>query len=384
MATLLIGGDICPIGNNRPYFEQGDAESIFNDLLPLFDSVDVVVANLECPFIERPSPIRKTGPTFGAPASYVEVLRKAGIDVLALANNHILDHGEAGLRHTIAVCQKVGIATVGAGANLQEAARPWACEIRDTRLAVVAVAEHEFSIAGPSAWGANPLDLIELVRLAKEQAGAWDHWIVLYHGAAEFQPITPRVQRLCRFLVELGASAVIVQHPHALGGWEEYRGGWIVYGQGALIMDEEIYRTRQGFHEGFLVLLELEAGQKARMDCVPFRQSKPPPGARRLSPAEEAAWQERMRARNARICDPAFVEAEWLEFCKASRHESLSTVMGHGRLLSWLNRKGWAEKFWVGERRLRAVRNMILCESHREVLETVFDRWWYPPGGKPI
>lgn len=48
--------------------------------------------------------------------------------------------------------------------------------------------------------------------------------------AAEFQSVTPRVQRLCRFLVEWGTSAVIVQHPHALGGWEEYHGAWIVYG----------------------------------------------------------------------------------------------------------------------------------------------------------
>lgn len=73
------------------------------------------------------------------------------------------------------------------------------------------------------------------------------------------------------------------------------------------------------------------------------------------------------------------MESEWLRFCAAIRHNALSTVLGHGRFLSWLNRKGWVERFLVGEKRIRGVRNMVVCETHREVLETVFRCWWFPP-----
>ncbi len=384
MAKIVIGADICPIGDNRPYFERGDAEALFGDLLPRFRAANLVVANLECPLIERPSPIRKTGPVFGAPSSCVEALRRAGIGLLTLANNHILDHGAAGLRHTLEVCRRAGIATVGAGENLVEAARPFVWEAPGLRIAFLAMAEHEFSIAGPQAPGANPIDLIGLVRMIRQQAEQWDHWIVLYHGAAEFQPVTPRVQRLCRFLIELGATAVLVQHPHALGGWERYQQGYIVYGQGALVMDEEIYRNKPGFHEGFLVELDLGPGRQAQIECIPFRQSKPVPGARPLDPAEADAWRQRMEQRNRCVSDPAFVEAEWLQFCETQRHSALSSVMGHGRILALLNRGGWVEQLWVGEQRLRGVRNMVLCETHREVLQTVFDRWWFSPGGTPV
>jgi len=384
MSILVIGGDICPIGSNRSYFERADVGDLFNDLLPIFAQADLVVANFECPLIEHHSPIRKTGPVFGASTACAGALRRAGIGLVTLANNHILDHGAAGLRSTLESCRKAGIATVGAGENLGEAARPYVCKLQGLCVAIVAMAEREFSIADARTPGANPVDLISLVQIVRDQAGNWDHWIVLYHGAAEFQPVTPQVQRLCRFMIELGATAVIVQHPHALGGWERYRHGYIVYGQGALVMDEEIYRNKPGFHEGFLVRLELQRNREAKMECIPFRQSKPPPGARLLHGAEAEEWRERMARRNALVSDPAFVEAEWLRFCDEAKHDAVSGVLGHGRLLRWLNRKGWVERFWVGEKRLRGVRNMVLCETHRELLQTVFDRWWFRPGGTPV
>ncbi|MCS7089704.1 MAG: CapA family protein [Verrucomicrobiota bacterium] len=383
MASLVIAGDVCPIGANRSFFEKGDAQALFGDLLPLFRSADLVVANLECPLIDRPSPIRKTGPIFGASASCVEALRRAGIGLLSLANNHIMDHGVEGLRHTLRVCRRAGIATVGAGENLEQAGQPYVRDLQGLRIAVLAVAEREFSIAGPKTPGANPIDLIEVLRRIRAEADCWDHWIVLYHGAAEFQPVTPQVQRLCRFLIETGATAVVVQHPHALGGWERYQHGFIVYGQGALVMDEEIYRQKEGFHDGFLVRLDLGLKKSARMTCIPFRQSKPPPGARLLPPTDATAWIRQMEDYSRRLADPTQVETEWLAFCEALRHDALSTLLGHGTLARTLNRTGWVERLWTGEKRMRGVRNMVLCETHRELLQTVFDRWWYPPGGTP-
>ena len=57
MPTILIGADLCPIGENQPFFKEGDARSLFNDLLPEFQQADLAIANLECPLIEHPSPI---------------------------------------------------------------------------------------------------------------------------------------------------------------------------------------------------------------------------------------------------------------------------------------------------------------------------------------
>ena len=61
---------------------------------------------------------------FRAPGSAALTLAGAGIDVVSLANNHILDFGSVGLEDTISVLDEVGILRPGAGANNAEAYAP--------------------------------------------------------------------------------------------------------------------------------------------------------------------------------------------------------------------------------------------------------------------
>ncbi len=374
MPTVIIGADICPIEGNRPYFERGDAESLFHDLLPEFEQADLVIANLECPLIEQPSPIAKTGPVFGEPSGCINGIKAAGIDVLCLANNHIMDHGEAGFRNTLAVCQRAGIATVGAGNNLAEARQILIRPLGRVRVGVIGVAEREFSIAHKDRPGANPLDLIDFVRNVNSQRGQIDYLIVLLHGSAEFHVPTPRIRETCRFMIEMGAKAVVVQHPHVLGGYENYQGGHIVYGQGALVMDEAIYRERKSFHEGFLVKLKIADDASSVMELIPFVQSDPLPGARRLSPDKESEFLRALAERSEAIKDDAFVEAEWLRYCREHMHSYLSGVLGHNRVLRKLNLGGWLFGLLYGRRALLGTRNCVVCETHREALETIFTR----------
>jgi hypothetical protein len=374
MPTLVIGADLCPIEGNQPHFIRGEAERLFHDLLPVFTAADLVVANLEGPFIGRPSPIRKTGPTFGYPASCLNGITAAGIDVLALANNHILDHGEAGLRHTLAACDEAGVATVGAGENIEAAAQLLIRDLDGVRVALLAVAEHEFSVAGPHRWGANPIDLIRFVRTIRSQRAEFDHLVVLYHGADEFQAPTPRVQETCRFMIEEGATAVIVQHPHMLGGIEQWHGGHIVYGQGALVMDEALYRDRASFHDGFLVRLTLGHSRDSELQLIPFRQSVPVPGARRLQDEEEKHFRKILADRSTAIADPAFVAAQWLTFCEEDESGALGSLLGHSGILRRLGLSRWLIGRLAKSRRFLGVRNMVRCETHREKLETIFDK----------
>lgn len=372
MSTVLIGADLCPIEANQPYFTRGDAESLFHDLLPDFAQADLVIANLECPLIEQPSPIEKTGPVFGAPSDSINGIKAAGIDVLSLANNHILDHGPTGLLNTLAVCERAGVATVGAGENRSAARRFLIRNVNGIRVGALAMAEREFSIATQASAGANPLDLIDFVRSVQENEKQYDYLIILLHGSAEFHVPTPRIRETCRFMVEMGADAVIVQHPHIVGGVEEYRGGHIVYGQGALIMDEAIYRNRCSFHEGFLVKLDISADFTARMEFIPFVQSKPAPGAHRLSGDEEKEFRQRLEARSRAIQDDQFVETEWLKFCSEHQHRYLSALLGHNWLIRRLNRHGGILRWGYNRRDLLRAGNTAICETHREAIETIF------------
>jgi poly-gamma-glutamate synthesis protein (capsule biosynthesis protein) len=374
MPTLLIGADLCPIGDNRPFFEQGDARSLFNDLLPEFEQADLVIANLECPLIERPSPILKTGPVFGETAACINGIKNAGIDALCLANNHILDHGAAGVNHTLQVCAQAGIATVGGGENLEAARRILLREVAGVRVGILAVAEHEFSIATKDSPGANPLDVIDFVRNVSACHDRFDYLIVLLHGSDEFHVPTPRIQNTCRFMIEIGANAVVVQHPHQLGGYEQYQGGHIVYGQGALLMDEAIYRDLKSFHEGFLVKLSVQRDASSTLEILPYVQSDPIPGARKMEPRLEEQFRRDLREKSIAVKDDAWVEAEWLRFCERHKYEYVSALLGHNRVLRRLNTRGLLQRLLYSARSLLGVRNVVCCEAHREALETIFNQ----------
>ena len=372
MRRIIVGADICPIGGNQSYFKAGDAVSLFHELLPEFEVADLVVANLECPLVDQATPILKTGPSFGEPSECINGIKQAGIDLLALANNHIMDHGPAGLKNTLKVCASAKILTVGAGENLDAARRILVKDLHGVRVGILALAEHEFSIATKKSWGANPLDLIDYVRNVKQHEDEYDYLIVLLHGGDEFHVPSPRLRDTCRFMIEMGANAVIVQHSHCLGGYEQYHGGHIVYGQGALVMDEGIYRNLKIFHEGFLVKLFIAEDASSKMELVPFVQSDPAPGARRMGREQEAQFLRRLEEKAGALQNDNYVEDNWLKFCEKGKHDYMSCLLGHNRILAKLNARGFVEKFFYGRKALLRARNIACCETHQEVIDTIF------------
>lgn len=372
--TVLIGGDTCPIGRNTPYFADGDAVTLFGDLLDEFERADLSVVNLECPLTDADTPMAKSGPTLRAPSRCVAAIKNAGIGVLNLANNHILDHGPAGLESTLRVVEAAGIATAGAGRNRDEARRILIRDAGGVRIGILGVAEHEFSIATASSPGANPLDLIDIVRNITAHKKEWDYLIVLLHGGNEGYPLpSPRLMDTCRFLVEQGAKAVICQHSHCVGCYEDYCGGHIVYGQGNFVFDSSA--PPSGWNEGVLVRLCLSEKSASRMELVPFEQSGEQPGARKKTPDAARATLNAMTQRSERIQDATFVQEQWRQFCRNAEHYYLSTVLGHGPLLGRLNRYGHVVRYLLSKKALLGVQNVVRCEAHREVLETIFEQF---------
>src|SRR5690606_12988112 len=140
---------------------RGDLEAVFGDLLLELQEADFTVVNLECVLTTSTARIPKVGPHFKAHPWCAKGLREAGIDLINLANNHIKDFGEAGIEETTRSLRANGIEYFGAGRGLEEAARPASVQLYGTTIAFIGMAESEFSIAGPSSWGANPIDLIQ-------------------------------------------------------------------------------------------------------------------------------------------------------------------------------------------------------------------------------
>jgi len=65
------------------------------------------------------------------------------------------------------------------------------------------------------------------------------------------------------------------------------------------------------------------------------------------------------------------VEAEWLKLCDQKRHEYLSYIHGYNRTLRYINKKMHFTDLLYSRRAYNLILNMIRCETHREILETI-------------
>jgi len=371
MIEIVVGDDICPIGRSTALLEQGDTKRLFNDLLPIINQADIAVANLECPLIGKPTPIMKTGSVLGAPTFCAKALKNAGLSLVNLANNHILDHGSTGLSSTLIACSAANLGTFGAGSNLDEAKRIVVREVNGTRIGFMGLAEHEWSIAGTDRAGANPLDPIKFTRDIRDQNGSFDFLIVFVHGGLEHRPYpTPRIRETCRFLVEQGAGAVFCHHSHCPGCYERYLDAYIVYGQGNLIFDIDPPPTEH-WNRGFLVRLILDEKLASSMELVPYSQFEFSVGASLLSKTDSKAFLDQIEERSVQISQKGFLDARWLDSCNQRTAEYLNSLHGHSRWLSRLKRLYDPTSFLHAPDHHLRLLNLIRCETHREVIETI-------------
>ena len=365
--SIFIGADIVPTESNKTFFDSRNMQDVVGiELLNLLSDSDYRIFNLECPLVNIDTPIQKCGPNLRAEISTVKGLKSIGVDLLTLANNHIMDHDNAGLESTISVLEKENISYLGAGKNLEVAVKPFVFSFNNKKIGVYACAEHEFSIAEENKCGANPFDSLEsfdhVVNLKKD----CDYVIVLYHGGKEhYRYPSPMLQRICRKFVEKGADLVVCQHSHCIGCEEKYHGGTIVYGQGNFIFNTCDESTEQ-------TSLLIEIDDYFNVKYIPLE--KYGCGVRLAKDDIAKDILSKFYQRSEQIKSTRFVEDEYSKFAKNMLNGYLLTCSGyrHKFILRLLNKLcGHKLNVFLVKRfrkkELLAIRNYIECEAHREL-----------------
>ncbi len=376
MPTIIVGGDVCPVGKHRESFLHGTVASTLGALAAEFTQADLRVLNLECALIESPSPINKNGPTLGVKRQAIQGLSALAVDIVNLANNHVMDHGRQGLTTTLAACRDAGIRTVGAGKDLRAASEPVVVECGGIRLGVCAFADHhELSLAGDHREGTAPCDLIAATRLIEALRERCDHVLVLLHAGVENYPLpSPRQVEKCRFLVDQGAGAVLCQHTHVPGCHEVYRDRVIVYGQGDLLVDHRRFPTA-AYRQGFLVKLTMQPQAPITSEFIPYCRHESGIGIRPLSPAEEQAFRQTLADRAALIADPVRLGQMWAGQCREREAEYLGAIfLPPSRLLRKLNRLTRFLRPLITRRQRSFLEDVLLDGSHHEILTTILER----------
>lgn len=227
-------------------------EEVWGDLLPHLAQADLRIANLECALTHHLDPWARSEKMFHfrADPDAVRVLQAARIDACALANNHILDYGERGLRDTLRVLDKTGIRHAGAGANAAEAAAPAILEA-PCRVALLSFTDNEPDFAAAAEHpGTNYLEVSlqqeTLARItggiAQARAQGADLVVFSNHWGANFvERPSSEFRGFARRVIELGADIYYGHSAHICQGIEIHQGKPILYDTGNFIDDYAVH-----------------------------------------------------------------------------------------------------------------------------------------------
>ncbi|MGC9504278.1 CapA family protein [Baaleninema sp.] len=231
VVRLTFGGDV-----DLSHFDPYDP-GLLNDL-PNFQEADVATLNLNLPLTDADTPRPKTDNRKAAPEA-VEALRQAGIDVVNLANDRVMDYHILGLDDTLKTLDAAEIHHIGAGRTLTEARRPKILEIKGQRIAYFGYSIGDLYIASSGRPGTNAG---EETRIAQDIQAVRDEvdWVLVnFHWGAELASYPASWQiDLARFAIDNGADLIVGHHPRVLQGAELYRNRPIVYALGDLTSGE--------------------------------------------------------------------------------------------------------------------------------------------------
>ncbi|GDY29016.1 hypothetical protein GTS_06490 [Gandjariella thermophila] len=228
-------------------------------------------------------------------------------DACALANNHVLDFGVAGLTDTLDALAAAGLAGVGAGRDAGEACRPVAVAVPGGgRVLVFSCGMPSSGI--PASWAATAdrpgVHLVpdtseasadDLARRVGATRRPGDVVVVSLHWGSNWGYEVPADHvAFAHRLVDAGVDVVHGHSSHHPRPIEVYRGRLVLYGCGDTIDDYEGIDGYREYRDDLRLLyfatLYPDTGALAELRMVPMRAWR-----MRLVPAppEDAAWLRR-------------------------------------------------------------------------------------------
>lgn len=368
---IFIAGDFCPVGRNEQKFIDKDFAAV-ESIKSIIAQCDYAVVNLEAPLTETEDKIRKSGPNIKASPKTVEALKFLDVDLVTLANNHMLDSDEKGVLDTIKVCEENGIQTVGAGTNLSLARKAHYTKIKDRKIAILNFAENEFCAATEKAAGANPINDITNFHDIRNAKSESDLVIVIVHGGREhYQLPTPKQRERFRFYAEAGADLVVGHHTHCLSGYEIYKDTPIFYSLGNFIFDYKKKYQKGKWTEGYAVLFSID--EQISFELVPFKQGREEnPNLVLLNKTEEESFYSKIEELNKIITNDQLFSIEWEKYLKSEElNYSTMLTIQNKYIRAAVNRKLIPSFSTYDQEHLLLLFNLMRCETHREITTAI-------------
>lgn len=247
-----------------------DKNSLYpwGNTLSLFQRADLRICNLECVISNLGKRWSKTPKIFHfrTDEKNIDTLSAARIDIVSLANNHVLDYEEEALLRMLDVLNLNNISYAGAGKNIEKASQACVRKCKGKSIGFIAFTDNE------PEWEAArqksgvyyvPIDindpraelLFEKVQILKKTV---EFAIVSAHWGPNWGYAPPQEQiEFAHVLIEAGADLIFGHSGHVFRGIEIYQEKPIIYCAGDFIDDYAIDEIERN-DESFVFSLQIE------------------------------------------------------------------------------------------------------------------------------
>ena len=257
MLGRLVNERLRRVGADYPW---GDTDTVLR-------RADLTIANLECVLAAGGEPQAGKVFHFRSDPKNAASLLSAGIGMVSLANNHVLDYGPGAFREMLPVLDSAGILHAGAGLDGDAARRPAVRRVSGTAVGLISFTDNQpdwEAGRGPGVFYVPVMDgdprvaeLLALVRRTKARVGLL---VVSAHWGPNWGSGAPSEHReLARALIEAGADVVFGHSPHIFRGVEVFRNRPIIYSAGDFVDDYAVDPVERN-DQSFIFLLETNGG----------------------------------------------------------------------------------------------------------------------------
>lgn len=233
----------------------------WGNTLSLIKKTDLRICNLECVISNQGRPWSKTPKMFHfrTDEKNVEVLKVADIDMVSIANNHVLDYEDVALSQMIKILDANKISHAGAGNHFMEAEKAAICSSGTEKIGMIALTDNE---PGWEATSDKPGVYYVPINVKKKQAQHLlsqiqkiRHEVSLLIISAHWGPNwgyepPPEQIPFAHALIDAGVDLIFGHSGHVFRGIEIYKNKPIIYCAGDFIDDyavDEIERNDESF-----------------------------------------------------------------------------------------------------------------------------------------
>lgn len=247
LIAITAVGDIMTGSHVTRFLDAHGNGYPFDSTRHVLNKRGMTIGNLEAPYGTSGVKFDKKF-NFMIHPRYSSGLKSAGLDVVTLANNHMMDYGEEALRSTLQTLDSLGIAYSGAGVDLDHARMPSVLEQDSVTVAFLGCsmtypAEFWAGKERAGTWYPTERSLVDQIRLCEEIA---DYTVVSFHWGQERRDSPKDYQtHFAHLAIDTGADLVLGHHPHVLQGVEIYKNRLIIYSLGNFAFGSYSYSARE-------------------------------------------------------------------------------------------------------------------------------------------